>query len=374
MKKQELKITTAMKKVFAVSLLVCTLTSQVSAQIKILSNGKVGVRNSNPTYDLDAHVSTVRFQNWTNVMLDWSGLCGSPVIYPTMNWYLQLGKGNQRVGNIFTYGIHSSNYWWDSDDSIKTEVSPISNALSVIQNMNGKEYYFRESFIDSIPDSMGIRADFTRKHFGFMARELLTVLPEIVKHDSFSDRYFVDYTAVIPFLTEAIKEQQGTITALNTTVTTQQTAIEQLQNDVNYWISQISELQSDITNINEVLSICCSGIPPTEGFRGEHKNDSLEKAAPYKEAKASSVLLYQNNPNPFDSKTEIKYYLPSAVSSVVIIVSNLTGAQVTSYKNLATINGNHSITIDGGMLSAGSYYYTLLVNGKEISTKKNDIG
>jgi len=368
MKKQTQSIKTTMKKVFAVLLLAFTFTGQSIAQIKVLSNGKVGINNSSPTYNLDVNGSGIRFQNWTAVMLDWTGFCGSPVIYPTQHWYLQLGKNNQRIGNIFTQGIHSPNYWKDSDDSIKTNVSSIANALSIVQNLNGKEYYFRESFIDSIPDSMGIRSDFTHKHFGFMARELLTVLPEVVKHDSFSDRYFVDYTELIPFLVEAIKEQQTTINGLNTTITNQQNSIEQLQNDLGNLNSQLSLLQSDIMNINVILNNCC-GVPG-EGFHGQNINENSSNESTSKKTNSPNIQLFQNSPNLFDGKTEIKYYLPNNVASAVIIVSNLNGEQMSSYKNPSPTKGNHSIIIEGGSLSAGSYYYTLLVEGKEINTKK----
>lgn len=346
-------------------------------QIKILSNGKVGIRNSNPTFDLDMNIGTARFQNWTSVMLDWSGLCGSPVIYPTNSWYLQLGKNYQRIGNIFTTGIHSPNYWKDSDDSIKTDISPISNALSIIQSIQGKEYFFKESFIDSIPDSMGIRDDFTRKHFGFMARELLTVLPEIVKHDMFSDRYFVDYTEVIPFLTEAIKEQQVIIENLNVVQSTQNIIIQDLQNNVNTFSSQIWEMQQNINNLTAALNACCGIDNPVldnEEAPSQDKklkrDDTFQNNEPDVQIISSKVILFQNNPNPFDVKTEIKYYLPSKAFSVMIIVSNLIGEQIAAYKDLPTVSGTHSMVIDGGALNAGTYNYTLVVNKNEISTKK----
>ena len=40
------------------------------------------------------------------------------------------------------------------------------------------------------------------------------------------------------------------------------------------------------------------------------------------------IFLHQNNPNPFDSKTEIRYYLPETVSTVTVITSNLNGEQI----------------------------------------------
>lgn len=352
--------------------LVILLTTHYTslAQLKVLSNGKVGVRNSSPTYDLDVNATGVRFQNWTSVLLDWSGFCGSPVLYPTTPWYLQLGKQNQRIGNIFTDGIHSPSYWTDSDDSIKTNVSAIANALELVQQLNGKAYYFRDGFTVGIPDSLGMKDDFKRKHYGFMARELITVIPEIVKHDSLSDRYFVDYLEVIPFLTEAIKAQQNIIQTLNNKVNNQEGNINHLQNELNLVKNQMIAMQASIQSLNDAIINCCNGNVPNNGFK---KDDNLGYADPTStgtDKNLTEVFLFQNNPNPFDSKTEIKYYLPSSVNSVMILVSNLNGEQLASYKNLPVSKGTQAISIDGGLLSAGSYYYTLLVDGREVGTKK----
>lgn len=364
-----------MKRKRMLILLVFTLiiSNQVTAQLKVLSNGNVGIRNSNPTFDIDANISTLRLQNWTNIMLEWNGLCGSPVLYPTTDWYLQLGKNKQRVGTFYAYTIHSTQDWKDSDDSIKTNVNSISNALSIIQNLQGKEYYFTESFIENIPScEIDIRDEFTRKHFGFMAREVITVLPEIVKHDTATDRYFVNYMEVIPILTAGINEQQLIISNLNGLVLTQQNTITQLQNQITYLTTQINELQTSISNINVQLSICCSN---DSSFKSSINNNDNNNSLSWKYKQdntetTTSIFLYQNNPNPFDSKTEIRYYLPETVSAVTIIISNLNGEQIRAFKNLEYSNGNHSVIVEGSSLSAGSYYYTLLVNGKEISTKK----
>ena len=51
-------------------------------------------------------------------------------------------------------------------------------------------------------------------HIGFIAQELLDVFPEVVDYDSENDTYGVKYTALIPILVEAIKEQQEEIETL----------------------------------------------------------------------------------------------------------------------------------------------------------------
>ncbi len=82
----------------------------------------------------------------------------------------------------------------------------------------------------------------------------------------------------------------------------------------------------------------------------------------------SSASLQQNAPNPYKNSTAISYILPDKFSSAQIIVTDNTG------KTLKQINvsgsGKGSINVDASTLSAGSYNYSLLIDGKLIDTKK----
>ncbi len=49
---------------------------------------------------------------------------------------------------------------------------------------------------------------------GFMAQQVLDIVPEAIRYDELNDIYSMEYTAIIPLLTEAIKEQQKMIEKL----------------------------------------------------------------------------------------------------------------------------------------------------------------
>ncbi|WP_299212152.1 T9SS type A sorting domain-containing protein [uncultured Aquimarina sp.] len=84
--------------------------------------------------------------------------------------------------------------------------------------------------------------------------------------------------------------------------------------------------------------------------------------------KAEAAILYQNIPNPFNGTSSIKYYVPNHVSSAAIVFSNTSG-QVMS--NVAIENvGDGELNINSDGLSAGTYFYTLYVEGRKIETKK----
>jgi hypothetical protein len=148
----------------------------------------------------------------------------------------------------------------------------------------------------------------TVTHFGFIAQELREIYPNLVFEDN--EGYLsVNYIGLIPVLVEAIKEQQ----------------------------QQINELKG-------------------KGF--EKTNATV----------VSDAKLYQNNPNPFTDNTEIKFYIPENSSSAMICIYDLNGSQIMRFD--LRDKGYSSLTVRGRELKAGMYIYALLVDGKEIDTKR----
>ncbi len=82
----------------------------------------------------------------------------------------------------------------------------------------------------------------------------------------------------------------------------------------------------------------------------------------------SEAKLYQNNPNPFSSNTDIKYYLPNETKNASIRIYNLVGEEIAKFDLLD--RGYANLTINGSVLKAGMYNYALLVDGQLIDTKQ----
>ncbi|MCG8697090.1 MAG: T9SS type A sorting domain-containing protein [Bacteroidales bacterium] len=82
----------------------------------------------------------------------------------------------------------------------------------------------------------------------------------------------------------------------------------------------------------------------------------------------SGAKLYQNTPNPSNNGVEIKYYVPESTSDAKLLVYDLNGKL---YKNYSIKSkGINSVEITKNELNAGTYLYTLLVDGKKAATKK----
>ncbi|MFN3939629.1 MAG: tail fiber domain-containing protein, partial [Chitinophagales bacterium] len=80
----------------------------------------------------------------------------------------------------------------------------------------------------------------------------------------------------------------------------------------------------------------------------------------------SEASLSQNIPNPFTGKTTIQYFVPEAAQAAQIKIVNANGVNIF----LADVKlGAGVLEIDATQLSAGTYSYTLLVDGKVIDTK-----
>lgn len=126
----------------------------------------------------------------------------------------------------FTADVYCGGRYFGSDARLKTNVKPISSALDVVKKLNPVSFnydtkkYPRAGFEENL-------------RFGFIAQEIETVLPNIVKEKNIilnanipktpdmlsepkEEQLFkvVDYISLIPILTQAIKEQQKQIEEL----------------------------------------------------------------------------------------------------------------------------------------------------------------
>jgi hypothetical protein len=73
---------------------------------------------------------------------------------------------------------------------------------------------------------------------------------------------------------------------------------------------------------------------------------------------ANKFNLYQNNPNPFNPSTVIRYSL-SVTGSVTLKVYDVLGREITTLVNERQSAGSHQVTFDGRKLASGIYFYQL---------------
>lgn len=168
---------------------------------------------------------------------------------------------------------------------------------------------------------------------GFDIENMKELFPELVTEDNNGVQY-VDYIGLIPVLIQAIKEQSQIITA-------QSLKIKEVDFNAD------AEISSYVTAQDSVNTKSLNNI-------------SNEKF--------SNTFLYQNSPNPFNTTTEIKYFLSESSPNAYIYIFDMQGAMLLNYQILT--KGFGKIVLDSSTLSAGMYIYALVVDGKQIDAKR----
>jgi hypothetical protein len=141
--------------------------------------GNVGVKNNNPTYDLDV-TGKIRITTSLGVGVIPSSTTG-------------------RIDALNDIVAYSS-----SDIRFKTNLKPIEDAISKVNKIAGYEF-------DWIPDQEN--HGYEGRDIGVIAQEIEEVLPEIVTTRD-SGYKAVKYEKIVPLLIEAIKDQQKQIDEL----------------------------------------------------------------------------------------------------------------------------------------------------------------
>lgn len=144
-----------------------------------------------------------------------------------------LGFGGQFYYDIgYTGGLYTI-----SDQRTKEDIAPLSNALGIVDQLQPVSYRYNTQRYPN----MGLRQG---QEYGFVAQEVQAVLPDITAQKTFltnatdkrlphqstnlkSEEFLViDYSRLIPILTQAIKEQQAAIESL-------EDEVKQLREELN---------------------------------------------------------------------------------------------------------------------------------------------
>ena len=212
-----------------------------------------------------------------------------------------------------------------SDTRLKERIIPIcdterGSTLENVLGMNVIEYSYKQREIpETERDTTNARSVETAtqkdRHFGLSAQELQAIYPNLVKEGQ--DGYLgVNYVELVPVLIRAIQELKGELDAVKS------------------------------SNGNVKRAPVATGVNTAIG---------------------SGNVLYQNTPNPFKEQTTIRFSLADDTQSASICIFDMTGKML---KNIPVSTGDTSVSLNGWELGEGLYLYSLIVNGREIDTKK----
>ena len=83
---------------------------------------------------------------------------------------------------------------------------------------------------------------------------------------------------------------------------------------------------------------------------------------------ADLFSVSQNEPNPFTETTTIKLSIPKKTQTAALIIYDMSGKQIKQINISERSKTSVNITSEG--LAAGMYLYSLIADGKVISTKR----
>jgi trimeric autotransporter adhesin len=207
-----------------------------------------------------------------------------------------------------------------SDKRLKQKISPYKEGLSHIIQINPVWFEYN--------GKAGLPKD--KRFVGVLAQDMQKIAPHTIGEFLYADstgkqEKYLDYdaNAVLYMLVNAVKE-------MNTKFQEKDAQIQQLQ-------QELAELKRKAGG----------GSGSSEG---------------------AVASLGQNYPNPFMQSTVIPYHIPEGCTSAHLKIYSVSGQEVFSEELVQ--RGNGEIEISAQKLSAGSYIYQLIVDGKNVDSKK----
>jgi hypothetical protein len=210
-----------------------------------------------------------------------------------------------------------------SDQRLKQGIKSLESVLDRVMDMRPTRYSYKNG---------GKRS---KETVGFIAQEVEPLFPEVVyvqEGDREDGTYGINYGGIGPI---AIK------------------AIQELKTEIDTKEARIAELENRLARIEKLLS---------EGQTAQNYL-ILEGAA----ADLNRADLKQNVPNPFANVTTITYLIPEQAQSAQLQITDPSGKVLRRME--IEQRGAVQTTLDAEALPAGTYFYSLWVDGQLIGTK-----
>ncbi|WP_196887627.1 hypothetical protein [Aureivirga sp. CE67] len=157
----------------------------------------------------------------------------------------------------------------------------------------------------------------------------------------------------------------GLLTTVNENISSLQTTVSDLENQVETLSDSNIELTLTVENLEEQLTIANEKIAVLEDCACQ--DDEGDVNVP-EESKIRMAMLYQNTPNPYESETKIKFYIPKNIDKAYLRIKDNSGKNIQKIE--LHLRGENHIVYDKGFLASGVYFYSLYVDGVKADTKR----
>lgn len=337
------KILKVSVRVISLACIVCSHEANAQIHVKTPLESAVGPYHFEPnvkTFDIKgelyiSHVPSPKingmfysgtyFEHKANLSGFAFNTLNAPIIKPQWNSHTFLGEQGGEFAELHVTSAFTTGIFQFSDQKLKTNIKPIASSLTKLLQLKPFTYDFIHVNNNEMPKEWNdYQLQVKKNHAGFMAQEINIIYPHLVKHNSHSDKYYVNYIGLIPEIVRAMQEQQDLIHNLNSTITKLQT--HEKENIGASYNENSSTLQTII----------------------QHTAKSTSTFGPIE-----PILL------PIKTNGQGNYQ---------IRVYDLSGNQI--FKSLDIDSSSTQIELPKNQFSSGSFYYTLFKNNQEIYTHK----
>ena len=282
----------------------------------------------------------------------------------TNQFFLQKSTGRLGLGTVapggqlelsLDQGRKPSTSTWTitSDARLKNVDGDYKKGLADIVKLNAIAYHYK-----NVGDRKFDETTLNTQAVGFAAQDVQKVFPEAVGTDA--DGYLnLNIHPILIASISAIKELKGQADVKDATITKQQTQIDKQQSQLEAQQAQINQLLQKFSQLESKQQQCCNAAEA----RTTNQNETITAV--------ETASLEQNAPNPVNNTTVIKYHLPSTVKEAQMMITDVKGTVVKTMTLNAKANGQ--VTLTAGTLATGTYFYTLLANGRKVATKEMQI-
>lgn len=299
------------------------------------SGGSIGVYGTGPTYGVYGFSSSARgvYGYSTN------GIGGYFYSANSYGLWAATGRSDNYYAAVFDGNTYCYNSYLTSDKNLKQNVEEFSNALSIINKLKPKNYEFRH---DGKFAALNLPVG---RHYGLLAQELEEVLPNLVKEapHQLND---LKPQAVEPTPNDG---KMPTVTPVQNAVKGETINIKAV-NYTELIPILVKAIQEQSAKIEELTILVAKLSQNTRSQPGVKFFGSLHEATP----------------NPANNSSRITYSIPANTSRAELIINNAEGQKVKQIQ----LNKSGLVDINTSSLSSGTYFYSLIVDGRSVDTKK----
>ncbi len=284
---------------------------------------------------------------------------GGDFTFNATQMFLQKSTGRLGLGTLtpggqlelsLDQGRKPSTSTWTitSDARLKTIDGAYTKGLQDILKLKTISYHYK-----NVGDRKFDEKTLAAQAVGFSAQDVQKVFPEAVGTDA--DGYLnLNIHPILIASINSIQELKTQIDAKDATISKQQAQLDKQQAQIDLLLQKFDQLDSRQQQ-------CCNASSQTS--RTINQNETVTAA--------ETASLEQNAPNPVNNTTVIKYHLPSSVKEAQMMITDAKGTVIKTILLNAKANGQ--VTLTAGSLATGTYFYTLLTDGRKVASKEMQI-